>query len=282
MKTLATSWLTALEDSALSIANGVVTIAPAIAAAIVIMVLGWLFARSVRSLVRQLSNGANRLLDRVFQKGELANVRFSAAAISAVAETAFWIIIFLAITVAARIAGFTAIFGWMNQLVAHLPNLVVGFLIIALGYFASRYVGRHIAASARDEKANENILIGRVVQGFIFLTALIIGLDQVGVKVSFLITLLTVAAGAILAGFSIAFGLGAKDHVRNLFGARLAHRSLLLGLRVRIGEIEGDVLDVSANHIALDTVSGRALIPARIVDEQVVEILTATGQGNNG
>lgn len=277
-----TSWLSDLGDKASNTITNIMGILPGLIGAILILVVGWFLARIVRDLVKRLPNAVNRMLDRVFQSGPLSSIRLTAPAIAVVAEVTFWIILFLAITVAARIAGFTAISSWLNEIVVHLPNLIVGALIIVFGYFASLYVGRFVAEGTEREKSTKSIFAGRLAQGFIFLTAVIIGLDQFGVKVSFLITLLTVIIGAGIFGFSIAFGFGAQGHVRNLIGARVARNALQTGLKVRIGDIEGDILEVTVSHIALDTISGRMLIPAGVIDDQSIEILALSGGSDNG
>ncbi|MFT6558355.1 mechanosensitive ion channel family protein [Sneathiella sp.] len=280
MTETSTSWVSIFGEKAAETTSSIMDIAPGFLGAILISIAGWFLARIVRDLVRRLPNTVNRLLDRVFRKGTLSTIRLTAPVTSIVAEVTFWIILFLTITVAARMAGFSAISSWLNEIVFYLPNLVLGIFIIAFGYIASLYVGKLVTSSAGEETSSKSIFVGRLAQGFIFVTALIIGLDQFGVKVSFLITLLTVVTGASIAGFSIAFGLGAQEHVRNLIGARTARGTLQPGLKVRIGDIEGDILEVTEAHIALDTATGRMLLPARIIDNQIIEILTSV-EGND-
>jgi Mechanosensitive ion channel, conserved TM helix len=277
-----TSWISGIGDKATDTATTIIGILPGLMGAVLVLVVGWFLARIVRSLVKRLPNAINRMLDRVFQTGTLSSIRLTAPAIAVVAEVTFWIILFLTITVAARIAGFTAVSSWLNEIVVHLPNLIIGALIIVFGYFASLYVGRFVAEGAEREKSTKSIFVGRLAQGFIFLTAVIIGLDQFGVKVSFLITVFTVVIGTVFFGFSIAFGFGAQGHVRNLIGARAARAALQPGVKVRIGDIEGEILEVTASHIALDTASGRMLVPAGVMDDQSIEILAAEGGSENG
>ena len=269
------SWFTQMQQWASEALSNFLTALPSILGAVAILVLGWLLAVGLRRLVRQFSHGINRILERVFGVGTLSSVRFSTPVIAVLAEIIYWLTIFLTLTLAMRVAGFTLISEWLGQIVTHLPNLIVGLLIITFGYFLSVYVGRLIAPRTGGRKAGELFSMGRLLQGIIFLAALIMGLDQFGIKVNFLITLLTVTLGALLVGFSLAFGLGARSHVSNLIAARSAGNMLQSGVRVRIGEIEGEILELTPSHIILDTPDGRALIPARIVDETTIEILTS-------
>ncbi|MEO1253237.1 MAG: hypothetical protein AAFW81_12940, partial [Pseudomonadota bacterium] len=139
-------------------------------------------------------------------------------------------------------------------------------------------------SSARAAKAGQSALIGKFAQGGIFITALIIGLDQIGVDVTFLVALFAVSAGAIFVGFSIAFGLGARDYVSNLIGARTARQKIRPGTMLRVGDIEGEVLEITQTQIALDTADGRTLVPARITEESMIVIVSSDSKGaaNNG
>jgi len=190
------------------------------------------------------------------------------------AEIIFWLLIFLVVALAARVAGFEAVSGWLDAIVAYLPNLVIGGAIIAIGFAIGTLVGEQVASTARAAGVGQSALVGRLAQTAIFITSLIIGLGQLGVDVSFLVVLFAVAAGAIGVGFSIAFGIGSGDYVRDLVSARDARRDLRPGLQVRIGEIEGQVLEISATRIAIESEDGRVLIPARQVSAGAVTILS--------
>ncbi len=253
---------------------------PSLMAAILVLFAGWLFARLARGAARRILYGANRILDRVFQRGALSGARLSPAAAAVLGEISFWVVIFLAMTIAARVARFTAVSGWLNQIVTYLPNLLVGAAIIVVGYFVSVIIGEQVTSAARAARAGQSALMGKFAQGAVFITALIIGLDQIGVNVTFLVALFAVSVGAIFVGFSIAFGLGAREYVSNLIGARTARRKLRAGLVVRMGDIEGEILEITPTQIELDTARGRTLVPARLADERSVLIVSAETKGD--
>lgn len=266
------SWFGGLQQSAVAILNETLAYLPALGAAILVLIGGWLIARLARAAARRIFNDANRLLDRVFRHGAFSSARLSPATVTVLGEVTFWVMMFLTVTVSARVAGLTVIATWLNQIVTQLPNLIVGAAIIVVGYFLSVLVGEQVASTARAAKAGQSALMGKFAQAAVFVTTLIIGLDQIGVDVTFLVALFAVAVGAIFVGFSIAFGLGARHHVGNLIGARNARRELRLGASIRIGGNEGRILEITATHIILDSANGRMLVPASITDEGSIEI----------
>lgn len=270
------NWFNEMSDAALVAIAGAAAYLPQLLLSFLVLVAGWLVARLVRSFGRSLADQTNRVLDRVFTHGALASARLSRTSIMVVGEVAYWIIIFIAVAIAVDIAGLSALSSLLERLVSHLPNILLGAAVVVAGYFVSVIVGEQITSTARASGSSQAVLLGRVGQGLVFVTAGIIGLDQIGVDVTFLIAIFAVTAAAIFTGFSIAFGVGARDFVSNLIGARNARRELLPGSKVRIGEIEGDILEVTQTQIVLDTNRGRMLIPGHYFDKHSKTVLTSS------
>ena len=96
-----------------------------------------------------------------------------------------------------------------------------------------------------------------------------IGIDQIGIDITLLITLMAVAIGTLLGGIAIAFSLGSRTFVSNLIGARYLSKDYRVGERIRLGEIEGAILEISAVAVVVDTADGRMTVPAKLFGEQV-------------
>ncbi len=271
-----------LSSIKVSTANAISTFAnhlPSILLALLVLVLGWLLARVMRSVARRAFTGTNRLLNRLIGKKDAGSAQLSPIVASVLSEIVFWAVIFLGAAIAARIAELPALSGWLDKIAEWLPNLLMGVAIIVIGYLVSVAAAEQVSNSARKAKSPQSALMGRLAQSAIFVTGIIIGLDQIGVNVTLLTALFVVCAAAILIGFSIAFGLGARDHVSNLIGARTARRRLQRGTTLRIGDIEGEVLEVTSTQIAIETEDGRALLPARLIEERELVILSSKIEG---
>ena len=267
-----TAWLAGLREQFAGALEAALTYLPSLIVALLVLVAGWLVARLARRAARRAAEAANRLLDRVFRRGRLASARASPGVITLAGELSLWIVLLITIIVAAQVAGLAIVTDWLRRLLVLLPNLVVGIAIIVVGYFVGLLV--------RERAQAESPLVGRIAQVTVLAIATIVGLDQVGVDVAVVIALTAVVAGGLVAGLFVAFGLGARRFVSNLIGARSARGMLGPGLRVRIGDVEGTVLEITATHIALDTVDGRLLVPGCSADLERILIITAAGGGD--
>lgn len=247
---------------------------PSLLAAILLLVFGWVIARLARHAIRKLADASNSFLERTFPSGILAEARVSTLVATLLGEIVFWAILLIAVGIAAGIAGLSAVAEWLDRITAHLPNLIAGIAIVVVGFFLSIYIREQVTPQATPGGSRQRLLLGQVAQGLVISTALIVGLDQIGIDVALLVALTVVIVAALLTGLAVAFALGARSHVSNLIGMRSARRHLNPGVRIRIDDIEGEILEITPTQIALTNEQGKILVPGRFIDEQAIIILT--------
>ena len=120
---------------------------PSLVGAITIVIIGWLIARFVRAAAKRIVDGLNRVLERTFQTGILASARLPSGASTIFGEAAFWVIVFVTLTISARIAQLPTISRWLNDIVLFLPDVLIGLATIMLGYLISNIVGEQVSES---------------------------------------------------------------------------------------------------------------------------------------
>jgi len=266
-----------LETTLLAAANEIIAALPGIAGGLVLLLVGWYAARLIRAATLKLMDLVNRALERLLSGRTRAVVYFSSGIANLVASILFWITLFVFVTAALDTAGLTAVSAWLERIVEFLPGIVTGGLIILVGYILSALVRDVTLAAAHAAEFTESVVISRLAQGITLVTALVIGLDQIGIDVTFLTTMLGVTSAALLFGFALAFGLGARALVSNLIAAHHLREVLEPGQDIRVGEFAGTVLEVSPTAIILDTPEGRTSLPASLYQEQAMVMLLQDG-----
>lgn len=269
-----TSWLDKVSAASTEMINSVAGYLPNLLGTILLLIAGWVIARIARTAALRLGDGVNRLLDRFMRAGSLARFRLSPQIIRLISDVAFWLIILFFITAATRIARLEVFSSWLDRIVAYLPTLLAGGLIILAGYLVSVLVRDLVSATLASARVPQSELFGTLAQGATFLTAIIIGVDQIGIDITFLVTIVTLVIGAILASLALAFGLGAKAFVSNLIGAHYLQQQFQPGQTARIGDVEGEILDLTPTSVTLDTAQGRMSVPARFFSEEITVLVT--------
>jgi len=264
-----------LQATLLAAAQSIIASLPGIGAALLLLLVGWLAARLIRSLTLRLLHLLNMFLERVLSGRTRAVIYFSSGITRLMAGILFWVTLFVFAVEALDIAGLNAVAAWLERVVEFLPGIVTGGFIILVGYILSGLIRDITLAAAHSAEFTEAVVISRLAQAITLVTALVIGLEQVGINVTFLTTMLGVTSAALLFGFALSFGLGARTLVSNLIAAHHLRELLEPGQDVRIGEWEGTVLEVSSTAVVLDTAEGRTSVPAKLYQEQAMIMLLA-------
>ena len=268
-------WVASLQSIVSSWAEAALQLLPRLLGAIVLLAAGWLIATLLRSALLRLGNA---LIVRVARRAGGESVRHDPivqALLKLLATVLFWVVVFVFVLAAVNVVELDEISEWLDRAAGFAPSLVIGLLVIVVGYLLSvmtRDVVRDALAPAGG--AGHGQMLSRIAQGTIFVTAVIIGVGQVGISISFLTTVLSIAVAAVLGSFALAFGLGARTLVSDLIATRSIRQAFEPGQIVRVGSFEGRLLEIGTRAVLIDAPQGRVVIPASDFVGSVVVIPT--------
>ena len=262
------NWETPLVNSVTGLLNDFIAYLPQIIGAILLLILGWLVARLVRGLATRLVKGFDRFTGLVRKSGTTASPKIGESSASVIGNIVYWITVLIFVTSAASLLGMNMFVGWLNKLVDHLPNILSGALIICAGVIFGNLAYQVISSTRLNMSVPQRLILARSAQFFTLVMLILIGVDQIGVDITAVITIMSVVVGAVLGGLAIAFGIGARRLVSNLLGVRYLNRNYQVGERIKIDEFEGTILEIASVAVVLDADQGRVTIPARLFSEQ--------------
>lgn len=247
---------------------------PDLIGALLLVLVGWIVARLLRSAGTRLAIWFNGFIERMIGRDHAPYLRLSTTAIKLVGNITFWVIILLFITAATRLLGLLAFSDWLDQVVAYLPTLVAGGLIILVGVVISALVRDLTAATVASAGVAYSDLFGRGAQAVVLMTALIIGINQVGIDVTLLVTLVSILFAAVCISFALAFAIGARAFVSNLIGSHYLQQHYHPGQVARLGDVEGEILELTPTSVIIASQSGRVTVPAKIFNETTTSLLS--------
>lgn len=267
------AWLTDFRATVLDGLDAFVGYLPYLLGALTLVVIGWLVARLLRALFMRVGAGLNRLLDSVVQPLGARRLRLAQPIVALIGNVIFWVVVLIFAATAARVGRLDAFTAWLDRIVAYLPTLLAGGLIALAGYLVSTLIRDVVSATVASTGSGQADLFGFVAQSAVFLSAVVIGLDQIGIDVTLLITLLGIVVGGSLLGIVFAFGFGARTFVGNLIAAQQLRQVLEPGTIVRVENEEGQVLEITPTSIVLVSSKGRLMVPAKVFQEQTTLIV---------
>lgn len=182
----------------------------------------------------------------------------------------FWLIVVLAISYALAVLGVGSLPTMLAGVMGLIPQMLVGFTIVVAGHVTGLLAG-HVVSNLSDQITTSS-LAPRLVYGTIVVVAVVMALQQVHVDISFVTQLLLIAFAVVGSGLMLAFALGSRQHVANLLARREVAR-LAVTDRIRVDDIEGEIVDIHATWVDIATEEGVVSVPtARFADTDVLTL----------
>ncbi len=99
----------------------------------------------------------------------------------------------------------------LERFILYLPNVFVATVILFFGYMLSNFLGRTALIAAVNAGLKLAGLLGRFVKLTIFLLAVTMALEQLGIGRETIIISFAIIFGGIVLALALAFGLGGRD-----------------------------------------------------------------------
>ncbi len=255
------------------IAASFIELLPSLISAVLLLLAGWILARILHALTLRSASSLNRGAQAIGLGGVARSVDSQGSTARVLASIVYWLVILFFLTSATNVLGLRIFAGWLEQLVSYLPNVFSGVLIIFAGVILANIARDATIAALPTLSEQQKLLAGRLVQGLTLILLVVVGLDQIGIDITVIITVLAVTFAAFFGGLSLAFSLGARTFVSNVIGAHYLDRDLTAGQKIKVRDIEGTVLEITSGAVIVETKEGRLSIPAHLFAQEVTLIV---------
>jgi small-conductance mechanosensitive channel len=115
----------------------------------------------------------------------------------------------------------------VDRLILFLPNVLVAFVILGLGFYLAKVLESMAARSFAGEPTLEAGLVGLVLRYSVIVFAFFMAFDQLGIAHSIVVSAFAILLGTVGLGLALAFGLGAKEHARDYISHLKERRAVL-------------------------------------------------------
>jgi hypothetical protein len=186
---------------------------PRLIAFILIVLVGWivsaLLARGIARVLRMIK--FNEVMARIGVGGFLGRMREGLDASGLVAGAVKWIVRFIVLLVAFDALGLPAISDVLRQFLIWVPNLVVAIAVLVLAGIGARALGGLVRGTASEAGFRNPDTLANVAKTAVWIFAVVIAVNQVGIGQMLVNTLFTGAVFALALAGGLAFGLGGRD-----------------------------------------------------------------------
>ena len=270
-------WLAALDNTYRELVEAAAAFVPDLVGAAFLFLVGWLLAISLRAMILRLGSGIDRMFyafrDR-FGQTQL-ELRWPISRI--LAHTVYWLVIVFFLAAVSKLLALPGLADIFSQILLYLPLLLVWAVVLLAVYMASGLAAGAVTRAARSSGLSNAGLLGRLARVFILTFAVIIVVSQLGIDVTLLVNVVTIATAVLLGGAAVAFGIGAGGIAGNIIAAHYVRQSYRVGQRVAVGSFQGEILEITRSAVILDAAEGRTMVPARLFNENVSVLVDREG-----
>jgi small-conductance mechanosensitive channel len=247
---------------------------PRLIPALLILVAGVFFAFLAKFVFRGLIKSTLRMLEkRMAHYRLLVSPGREVILVGVIPRLVYWFIVVLSLAIASEALGLPLFSTWLTQLIIYVPHVMLAILIVIAGLMAGSFFRDIIIKSAFRLRIPHGDVLGRVIQVITVVVSSVVAVNELGIDVSFLTTIISVILAAFLLAAAIAFGMGANTSIRNILACYYARKSMEAGQRVKIGEMTGTVAEITATTVVLDTQEGQLMIPGHVFAEKMTLVV---------
>ena len=253
-----------------------ISILPNLVFAIIILIIGFFTARILRALVSRFITNLDRFIISKKLKNKIREIQLEQSA-KLGGKIIYWFVLIFFLTIATQVLGLPVITTWLSGLVYYLPNIIFAAIIIFLGIIGGKLLGEMISTAAASSSLAYISVLGKIIQYTILFITILIAIDQIGINIDILTNVIDIILAAILLGAALAFGLGAKTSVSNILASHYFKNRYNEGQMIRIGDIEGKIIQITPTAVIVDTLEGTATIPAKKFSENFSILIKSKG-----
>ena len=186
---------------------------PVLLGALVILIVGWLVAKTIRQLVGWLLKTVrfDVLADKtgiseVLRKG---NLKISAGEV--ISGLVYWLIIIMVLVMAVDALGLPKASDVLASLFAYVPKVIAALLVLVVAMFLANFVSGIVRTAAGNANLPKPEIFAGISRWAIIIFAVTISLGELGIATLLVTTTFNIILGGVCLALALAFGLGGKD-----------------------------------------------------------------------
>lgn len=193
---------------------GIANFVPNLVIAIVIVIIGWLIGSLLGRAIWQVfrSVKVDEALRRAGFEGFLRRGGLNLNSGAFIGGLVKWFVIVVFLVAAFDVLGLNQVNVFLQQVViAYLPRVLVAALVLLVGGVIGDVVERIVVTAARTAEVRSAHFAGAVAKWAVWVFAILVALNQLGIAAAFSQTLFTGVVIAISLALGLSFGLGGQD-----------------------------------------------------------------------
>ncbi len=186
---------------------------PAIAGAIVILIVGWIIAKLAEAVIVRILKTIrlDAASDKVGVSNILARGEIRLTLSELIGAVIYWIIILVVIATALGTLNLAVAADLVSRLIEYVPNILGAIFILIVGAFVADFVATIVRTTAGNAGIKKASLLAKITKIILVTFAVVIAIEQLKIASTLIVLAVNIVLISIGLGIALAFGLGCKD-----------------------------------------------------------------------
>ncbi len=255
--------------------DNVVGFLPDLIGALLLFVLGLLFAKFVRWVLRKalLKIRINDFSEKIGLENILKRMKKDLLLSNLLSDIAYWIILMVLIMGVSTILGIEIISNQITMLIAYFPKLLIALVMVFIGYMIADKIRKVVYAAITTIGITGGKIISNILFYIIFVLVLINALEQAEINTSLITSNIILIMGSALLAFALAYSFASRDILTNVLSSFYLRGRYSEGETIRIGDVQGKILKIDSISVILQLTDKKVVIPSKRFISKEVEII---------
>lgn len=199
---------------------------PGILAGLVLLLVGMVVARVIRTGVQRGLKYANldQMTDKVKLNELFGRLGFGRSPSFILSFVAYWFIILVFTVSAANAVKLTVVAAVLQRFLMFLPQLLAAVLVMAAGMLIGRFLGEIVQNAATANRIQGAVGLSKVVKFVVVAFSAVMALEQIGIDTTIMTSSVQIILATLGLALAIAFGLGGRDVAADIIRSFTAKR----------------------------------------------------------
>ncbi len=227
---------------------------PSIISAIIIFILGWIISGVISRLLRKMLEkiGIDRFADRLEEIDLISKMKVEVKPSRFISKVIYYLLMLVTLMVASAVSKLQELSDLVEKIIDYAPKFLSAFIILIIGLVIADFIKKIIKTACDSVGVPSGSIISSFVFYFIFITVIIISLEQIGIPTDLLETNVTIIIAGIVLAFGIGYGISSIKIMSSMLSSFFYSKGKVeVGMTVKIDEDKGKVVAMDSTSITL-------------------------------
>lgn len=212
-----------IRESVGNFLRGIGEFLPNLLAAIVILLVGWLIARTLKfGVTRGLTTAKfPKLAKQAGIDDFLARGGVKRSSTDLVATLVYWLVMLIVLVTAVNALRLEVASQLLNQILFYIPNIIAAVIVVVVGLYAAGFVAALVRTAVANAGIEEAGFVSEIARYALIVFAFAIAINQLGIGQNIVGPSVLIFFGGVSLAAAIAVGLGARDIVQRYLEKRI-------------------------------------------------------------